>query len=133
MKCSYPLVRNVTSGSLKIISSLNYIQGFDNGSPGWCKCTPKTAFLVIFGHIWCMTGDLCHIVEGKLGLRSLLGNQNPSFPTKKLKDNRRSVVFRLPRIFPILRTPKCIGRMWCLRHQVNHLQTSRNFSSRSVS
>ena len=33
-------------------------------------------------------------------------------------------------IFPILRTPKCIGTRGCLEDQVNHLQTSWNFFSR---
>ena len=39
---------------------------------------------------------------------------------KSLKDGQ----FLISDHFPILRTPKCIGRVWCLEDEVNHLQTS---------
>ena len=133
---SYPLEKNAISSNLKMVSSQKLMKNFENGSSLRSEDTPKTAFLVILGHFENLMVGQGHIFELKLEWRSFLGHHTLRFQTKRAKNPknaRKIVIFRLSTIFPILRTPKCIGTRGCLEDQVNHLQTSWNFFSRFVS
>ena len=86
---SYPLEKNAISSNLKMVSSQKLMKNFENGSSLRSEDTPKTAFLVIFGHFENLMVGQGHIFELKLEWRSFLGHHTLRFQTKRAKNPKK--------------------------------------------
>ena len=133
MKYSYPLARKVTPSSLKIISSLKLHPTLWQQLTVMMRMYPKNSFFGHFGVYLVFDSRPLSYRWRKIGIKIALRQSDSKFSNEKIKNNRKSVIFWVPRVFPILRTPKCIEIRWYLGQQVNHLQTSWNFFSRLIS
>ena len=128
---SYPLAKNVTSSSLRIISSLKLVKHFQSGFQR-SEDTPKTAFLVILEDIWNLMVGQGHSLDTQIRMKIVFRPPDLPFSEKTCKKSKRisgKTSYFDYRPFFLYQWPQnCIGNSRCLGHQVNNVQiTPLNF------